>query len=153
MCDTELWQVLVYLSLQSVYDKHLEVEFQSEIQTLAKVEHLNLVKFYGYLEHGNERIVVAEYVPNGTLREHLDCEFSLYGFTFIHSVWAWVPEIWSENYCRYSSQYSEPCCTARYCNWCGPCHHLSSYVYRYTHLGWLNSFVLSKLKSCSPLRK
>ena len=43
---------------------------------------MNLVKFYGCLEHGNERIVVAEYVPNGTLREHLDCEFSLCGFTF-----------------------------------------------------------------------
>ena len=51
------------------------MEFQSEIQTLAKVEHFNLVKFYGYLEQGDEKIVVLEYVPNGTLREHLDCEF------------------------------------------------------------------------------
>ena len=51
------------------------MEFQSEIQTLAKVEHLSLVKFYGYLEYEDERIVVVEYVPNGTLREHLDCEF------------------------------------------------------------------------------
>lgn len=58
-----------------MYDKHLGVEFQSEIRTLARVEHLNLVKFYGYLEHEDERIVVVEYVPNGTLREHLDCEY------------------------------------------------------------------------------
>ncbi|KAI4328817.1 hypothetical protein L6164_021143 [Bauhinia variegata] len=58
---------------KSVYDKHLGVEFQSEIQTLSRIEHLNLVKFYGYLEEGDERIVVVEYVPNGTLREHLDC--------------------------------------------------------------------------------
>lgn len=58
-----------------MYDKHLSVEFQSEIRTLARVEHLNLVRFYGYLEHGDERIVIVEYVPNGTLREHLDCEF------------------------------------------------------------------------------
>lgn len=65
-----------------MYDKHLGVEFQSEIRTLAQVEHLNLVKFYGCLEHGDERIVVVEYVPNGTLREHLDCEFCLCGFTF-----------------------------------------------------------------------
>jgi serine/threonine protein kinase len=65
-----------------VYDKHLGVEFQSEIRTLAQVEHLNLVKFYGCLEHGDERIVVVEYVPNGTLREHLDCEFCLCGFIF-----------------------------------------------------------------------
>lgn len=37
------------------------------------MEHLNLVKFYGYLEHEDERIVLVEYVANGTLREHLDC--------------------------------------------------------------------------------
>ena len=58
------------------------MEFKSEIQTLAQVEHLSLVKFYGYLEHDDERIVIVEYVPNGTLREHLDCElhflFQLY---------------------------------------------------------------------------
>uniref|UniRef100_A0A6N2L9H9 Protein kinase domain-containing protein n=1 Tax=Salix viminalis TaxID=40686 RepID=A0A6N2L9H9_SALVM len=51
----------------SANDKHLGVEFQSEIRTLAQVEHLNL--------HEDERIVLVEYVPNGTLREHLDCEF------------------------------------------------------------------------------
>ncbi|XP_047342092.1 calmodulin-binding receptor-like cytoplasmic kinase 2 [Impatiens glandulifera] len=57
------------------YDNHLSVEFQSEIQTLSSIEHLNLVKCYGYLEHEdeNERIIVMEYVSNGTLREHLDC--------------------------------------------------------------------------------
>ncbi|XP_059456076.1 calmodulin-binding receptor-like cytoplasmic kinase 2 [Corylus avellana] len=64
--------VAVKRAKKSVYDKHLGVEFQSEIRTLAQVEHLNLVKFYGCLEHEDERIVVVEYVPNGTLREHLD---------------------------------------------------------------------------------
>ena len=61
--------------MQSVYDKHLGVEFQSEIQMLSQVEHLNLVKFYGYVEYEDEKVVVVEYVPNGTLRQHLDCEF------------------------------------------------------------------------------
>ncbi|KAF4386681.1 calmodulin-binding receptor-like cytoplasmic kinase 2 [Cannabis sativa] len=65
--------VAIKRAKKSVYDKHLGVEFQSEIRTLAQVEHLNLVKFYGFLEHEDERIVVVEYVPNGTLREHLDC--------------------------------------------------------------------------------
>ncbi|XP_043718213.1 calmodulin-binding receptor-like cytoplasmic kinase 2 [Telopea speciosissima] len=64
--------VAVKRAKKSVYDKHLSVEFQSEIQTLARVEHLNLVKFFGYMEHEEERIVVVEYVPNGTLRQHLD---------------------------------------------------------------------------------
>ncbi|KAJ0110892.1 hypothetical protein Patl1_00478 [Pistacia atlantica] len=65
--------VAIKRAKKSLYDKHLGVEFQSEIRTLAQVEHLNLVKFYGYLEYRDERIVIVEYVPNGTLREHLDC--------------------------------------------------------------------------------
>ncbi|KAK7856822.1 calmodulin-binding receptor-like cytoplasmic kinase 2, partial [Quercus suber] len=83
-------KVAVKRAKKSVYDKHLEVEFQSEIQALAMVEHLNLVKFYGYLEQGDEKIVVLEYVPNGTLREHLDL------WPYFHSL--------------DSCQYSEPCC-------------------------------------------
>ncbi|XP_019432991.1 PREDICTED: calmodulin-binding receptor-like cytoplasmic kinase 2 isoform X2 [Lupinus angustifolius] len=65
--------VAVKRAKKSVNEKHLGVEFQSEVQTLSRVEHLNLVKFYGYLEQEDERIIVVEYVPNGTLREHLDC--------------------------------------------------------------------------------
>lgn len=61
--------------LQIVYDKHMGAEFQSEVRTLARVEHMNLVRFYGFLEHEDERILVVEYVASGTLREHLDCEF------------------------------------------------------------------------------
>ncbi|KAJ6806020.1 calmodulin-binding receptor-like cytoplasmic kinase 2 [Iris pallida] len=64
--------VAVKRAKKSVYDNHLSTEFQSEIQTLAKIEHLNLVRFLGYLEYEEEKIVVVEYVPNGTLREHLD---------------------------------------------------------------------------------
>lgn len=52
--------------------QHLSSEFKSEVETLSKVEHLNLVRFLGCLEHGDERIIVVEYVSNGTLRQHLD---------------------------------------------------------------------------------
>lgn len=55
-----------------MYDSCVSGEFQSEIKIMACVEHQNLVRFYGYLECGDERIIVVEYVPNGTLREHLD---------------------------------------------------------------------------------
>ncbi|KAJ0967263.1 hypothetical protein J5N97_024180 [Dioscorea zingiberensis] len=65
--------VAIKRAKKSVYDNHLGLEFQREIQTLARVEHLNLVRYFGYLELGDERIVVVEYVPNGTLREQLDC--------------------------------------------------------------------------------
>lgn len=65
--------VAIKRAKKNIYDKHLSVEFQSEIRTLSSVEHLNLVRFLGYLEDEQERILVVEYVPNGTLREHLDC--------------------------------------------------------------------------------
>ncbi|KAH9619299.1 hypothetical protein KSS87_009295 [Heliosperma pusillum] len=54
------------------YGNNLGAEFTNEIRTLAQVDHLCLVKLYGFLEDGVERILVVEYVPNGTLRDHLD---------------------------------------------------------------------------------
>ncbi|EPS64239.1 hypothetical protein M569_10541, partial [Genlisea aurea] len=51
---------------------YLRAEFKSEVQLLAKIDHKNLVKLLGYVEKGDESMIVTEYVPNGTLREHLD---------------------------------------------------------------------------------
>ncbi|TVU09192.1 hypothetical protein EJB05_42640, partial [Eragrostis curvula] len=39
---------------------------------LAKINHWSLVRFLGFIDEGNEFIMVTEYVPNGTLREHLN---------------------------------------------------------------------------------
>ncbi|RWW73848.1 hypothetical protein BHE74_00018230, partial [Ensete ventricosum] len=64
----------------NTHNSHLNAEFQNEIQTLARIEHLNLVRLHGYLEHQDERIVIVEYVSNGTLREHLDCKFLMLNF-------------------------------------------------------------------------
>ncbi|XP_077215935.1 calmodulin-binding receptor-like cytoplasmic kinase 3 [Tasmannia lanceolata] len=50
----------------------LRTEFSSEVELLAKIEHRNLVKLLGYFDKGNERIIITEYVPNGTLKEYLD---------------------------------------------------------------------------------
>ncbi|EPS71736.1 hypothetical protein M569_03023, partial [Genlisea aurea] len=50
----------------------LRAEFRSEVDLLAKIDHKNLVKLLGYIEKGDERMIITEYVPNGTLREHLD---------------------------------------------------------------------------------
>ncbi|OIW16522.1 hypothetical protein TanjilG_32193 [Lupinus angustifolius] len=56
---------------KNVLNTHLS-EFKNEVYTLSKIEHLNLVRLYGYVEHEEEKIVVVEYVSNGTLRQHLD---------------------------------------------------------------------------------
>ncbi|XP_062147994.1 calmodulin-binding receptor-like cytoplasmic kinase 3 isoform X3 [Alnus glutinosa] len=52
--------------------ENLQNEFSSEVELLAKIDHRNLVKLLGYIETGNERLIITEYVLNGTLREHLD---------------------------------------------------------------------------------
>ncbi|KAJ6741937.1 hypothetical protein OIU85_016065 [Salix viminalis] len=54
--------------------RNLRTEFSSEVELLAKIDHRNLVKLLGYVDKGNERLIITEYVPNGTLREHLDVQ-------------------------------------------------------------------------------
>jgi len=39
---------------------------------LKNIEHRNLVQLLGYIDKANERLIITEYVSNGTLREHLD---------------------------------------------------------------------------------
>ncbi|XAR60698.1 Non-specific serine/threonine protein kinase [Bertholletia excelsa] len=60
--------VAIKRAKKEVYDNHSFAEYENEILTLSKIEHLNLVRLFGYLEHGEERIIVVEYVGNGTLR-------------------------------------------------------------------------------------
>ncbi|PSS09463.1 Calmodulin-binding receptor-like cytoplasmic kinase [Actinidia chinensis var. chinensis] len=64
--------VAIKRARKDIYDKHMFTQFKNEILTLSKIEHLNLVRLFGYLEHGDERIIIVEYVANGTVREHLD---------------------------------------------------------------------------------
>ncbi|XP_057442306.1 calmodulin-binding receptor-like cytoplasmic kinase 2 [Lotus japonicus] len=63
--------VAVKRAKKDVLHSHL-FEFKNEINTLSKIEHMNLVRLYGYLEHGDEKMIIIEYVGNGTLREHLN---------------------------------------------------------------------------------
>ncbi|KAF5442858.1 hypothetical protein F2P56_035474 [Juglans regia] len=46
-------------------------EFMSEIQVLTKVRHRHLVALLGYCLDGNEKLLVYEYMPQGTLSQHL----------------------------------------------------------------------------------
>ncbi|WVZ86307.1 hypothetical protein U9M48_033108 [Paspalum notatum var. saurae] len=50
----------------------LRAEFSNEVALLKSIEHKNLVQLLGYIDKANERIIITEYVSNGTLREHLD---------------------------------------------------------------------------------
>ncbi|XP_065868707.1 receptor-like kinase TMK3 [Euphorbia lathyris] len=46
-------------------------EFQAEIAVLSKVRHRHLVSLLGYAIEGNERLLVYEYMPQGSLNKHL----------------------------------------------------------------------------------
>ncbi|XP_048440894.1 calmodulin-binding receptor-like cytoplasmic kinase 3 [Pyrus x bretschneideri] len=67
-------QVVSIKRAKKEYFENLQTEFGSEVELLAKIDHRNLVKLLGYVEEGNERLIITEYVANGTLREHLDCQ-------------------------------------------------------------------------------
>ncbi|KAL3629677.1 hypothetical protein CASFOL_026899 [Castilleja foliolosa] len=65
-------QVVAIKRARKEHFEALRTEFRSEVELLAKIDHRNLVKLLGYVEEGNERLIITEYVPNGTLRDHLD---------------------------------------------------------------------------------
>nr|XP_043629871.1 probable serine/threonine-protein kinase PBL9 [Erigeron canadensis] len=46
-------------------------EFWAEVEILSKLRHCNLVSLIGYCNHRNEKILVYEYMSNGTLEDHL----------------------------------------------------------------------------------
>ncbi|PSS19398.1 Serine/threonine-protein kinase-like protein [Actinidia chinensis var. chinensis] len=45
--------------------------FLNELEFLSRLNHKNLVRLLGYCEDSNERILVYEYMKNGTLHDHL----------------------------------------------------------------------------------
>ncbi|KAL8158739.1 hypothetical protein V2J09_000276 [Rumex salicifolius] len=49
-------------------------EFNSEVDILSKIDHRCLVRLLGCVDRGNERLIITEYVSNGSLRQHLDGE-------------------------------------------------------------------------------
>ncbi|KAL6504032.1 hypothetical protein OROGR_025955 [Orobanche gracilis] len=46
-------------------------EFATEVSTLSLLQHPNLVKIIGYCADGDQRILVYEYMPSGSVKNHL----------------------------------------------------------------------------------
>ncbi|GLT63592.1 hypothetical protein SLA2020_361480 [Shorea laevis] len=55
----------------SIMNEKALAEFKSEIAVLTKVRHRNLTALLGYCLDENERLLVYEYMPQGTLSRHL----------------------------------------------------------------------------------
>ena len=51
-------------------------EFIVEVLTLSSVDHPNLVKLIGYCAEGDQRLLVYEYMPLGSLENHLHGKLS-----------------------------------------------------------------------------
>ena len=47
------------------------IEFLDEIVALSHVRHPNLVSLIGYCADGGQKILVNEYISNGSLQDHL----------------------------------------------------------------------------------
>ncbi|KAJ0579418.1 putative protein kinase RLK-Pelle-CrRLK1L-1 family [Helianthus annuus] len=51
-------------------------EFWTEVNMLFKLRHCNIVSLIGYCIHEHEKILVYEFMPNGTLDDHLHKRFT-----------------------------------------------------------------------------
>ncbi|KAJ8749192.1 hypothetical protein K2173_018664 [Erythroxylum novogranatense] len=51
-----------------------EKQFRTEVSTIGTIQHVNLVRLRGFCSEGNRRLLVYDYMPNGSLNSHLFAE-------------------------------------------------------------------------------
>ncbi|XP_011626152.1 probable LRR receptor-like serine/threonine-protein kinase At1g67720 [Amborella trichopoda] len=61
----------VAVKILAATSTHGTQQFVNEVTLLSRIHHRNLVPLIGYCEEGNQRILVYEYMHNGTLRDHI----------------------------------------------------------------------------------
>ncbi|PON42348.1 Mitogen-activated protein kinase kinase kinase [Parasponia andersonii] len=61
----------VAVKLMADSSSHGDQQFVTEVALLSRIHHRNLVPLIGYCEEEHQRILVYEYMHNGTLRDHI----------------------------------------------------------------------------------
>ncbi|KAF2301760.1 hypothetical protein GH714_028923 [Hevea brasiliensis] len=61
----------VAVKIMADSSSHLTQQFVTEVALLSRIHHRNLVPLIGFCEEENQRILVYEYMHNGTLRDHV----------------------------------------------------------------------------------
>ncbi|KAG8641678.1 hypothetical protein MANES_12G017900v8 [Manihot esculenta] len=61
----------VAVKIMADSSSHLTHQFVTEVALLSRIHHRNLVPLIGFCEEGHQRILVYEYMHNGTLRDHI----------------------------------------------------------------------------------
>lgn len=51
-----------------------EKQFRTEVSTIGTIQHVNLVRLRGFCSEGTKKLLVYDYMPNGSLNTHLFCE-------------------------------------------------------------------------------
>ncbi|KAF8098421.1 hypothetical protein N665_0267s0006 [Sinapis alba] len=62
---------LVAVKRLGIASKQGAKEFKTELEMLSKLRHKHLVSLIGYCDDENEMVLVYEYMPRGTLKDHL----------------------------------------------------------------------------------
>ncbi|MCO5553294.1 hypothetical protein L7F22_006815 [Adiantum nelumboides] len=55
------------VAVKKLFNYEIDKDFQAEIKTLGKIKHPNLVSLCGYCQRDNERLLIYEYMQNGSL--------------------------------------------------------------------------------------
>lgn len=55
----------------NLYGNEILIYFQTEVNYLGQLYHPNLVKLIGYCLEGENRLLVYEFMPKGSLENHL----------------------------------------------------------------------------------
>ncbi|XP_038683895.1 serine/threonine-protein kinase-like protein CCR4 [Tripterygium wilfordii] len=60
-----------YITVATRREQDKDTAFINELESLSRLNHKNLVRLLGFCEDSNERVLVYEYMTNGTLHDHL----------------------------------------------------------------------------------